>query len=249
MLLETLFAPGALTTLFQPVITLDAHESTFAVECLTRGPADTNFRRADVLFDYVRAKRAVERVDRLCVASAFAALPPLPEHVAIAINLHAATIASPEMSAFLDAATSLHSIAQNRVIVEILEHEPALDAYAFRESVRTLRRAGIRFAIDDFGNGHSNLRLAMEIAPELIKLDRNLIDGCSNDARRRSAIGLVRRFAEECGARVIAEGVESVEDVRTLRELGVPLAQGWYFAKPMTAAELLQSVQGETHVA
>jgi EAL domain-containing protein (putative c-di-GMP-specific phosphodiesterase class I) len=250
MLLEALFAPGALTTLFQPIVTLDAFDTTYAVECLTRGPADTNLHRADVLFDYVRAKHAVERVDRLCVATALASVPAaLPARVAVSLNLHAATIAGHDLAAFVLAAASLHGVDTNRIVIEIVEHEPALDQRAFREAVAALRAAGVRFAIDDFGNGHSNLRRAMEVAPELIKLDRRIIDGCSTDARRRSAIGLVCRFAEEYGASVIAEGVETADDVRALRDHGVPLAQGWYFAKPMTADQVLQTVQGETHVA
>lgn len=245
MLLETLFVPDALKTVYQPIVALDDAHGVFGVECLTRGPAGTNFERADVLFDYVRAKRASERVDRLCIATAFANLPVIPRHIAIALNVHAATIAAPDALAFLLDEAERNGIEANRIIIEVVEHTPALDARGFVENVLTMRAAGIRFALDDFGNGHSSLRLAMDVAPELIKLDRSFIDGCSVDARRRSAIAFVNHFAQDCGSMVIAEGIENAGDAAALRDLGVALAQGYYFAKPLAAADLPHACQGE----
>jgi EAL domain-containing protein (putative c-di-GMP-specific phosphodiesterase class I) len=245
MLLEQLFVPGALKTLYQPIVALDEASSVYGVECLTRGPAGTNLERADVLFDYVRAKRASARVDRLCIATAFANLPQIPQHIAISLNVHAATIAAPDAFAFLIDEAAHYGIEANRIIIEVVEHTPALDSHGFVESVHALRAAGIRFALDDFGNGHSSLRLAMDVAPELIKLDRSFIDGCSSDARRRSAIAFVNHFAVDCGSMVIAEGVETADDAKALRDLGVALAQGYYFAKPLAAALLPLACQGE----
>ncbi|HEX8618103.1 MAG TPA: EAL domain-containing protein [Thermoanaerobaculia bacterium] len=245
MLLETLFVPGAITTLYQPIVALADPQEIFAVECLTRGPAGTNLHRADVLFDYVRAKHAADRVDRLCIATAFASLPPIPHHIAVTLNVHAATIAAADAFAYLIEEGVRNGIAADRIIIELVEQAPALDTHGFVESVHALRAAGVRFALDDFGNGHSSLRLAMDVAPELIKLDRNFIDGCSRDARRRATIAFVRHFAAECGARVIAEGIESAEDARALLDLGIPLAQGYYFSKPLAAAALPHACQGE----
>ena len=101
-----------------------------------------------------------------------------------------------------------------------------------------LRAAGMRLAIDDVGAGFSSLRHILLTAPDVIKLDRSIVDGVSTDPVLRSLVRSLVDFAEGCDARVVAEGVETAADGDVLCSLGVDYGQGWHYGRPGPAADL-----------
>lgn len=228
-LLSTLLSPAALRTATQPIVALrDGLPHPVAYECLTRGPAGSNFENAQVLFDYVRLKRDEPRVDRACVATALQSVQ-FADDVAISINVHAATLArDPDFVTFL---LSMARIDPRRIIIEIVEHATAWLEPMLR-AVAALREAGVRIALDDIGNGQSNLRMILDLAPEIFKIDRYFIDGCHVDAKRLAIIRSMCDLARAFDATVVAEGVEDARDVPALVECGVSWFQGYLFGRP-----------------
>jgi EAL domain-containing protein (putative c-di-GMP-specific phosphodiesterase class I) len=93
-------------------------------------------------------------------------------------------------------------------------------------------RAGARLAIDDFGAGYSNLRRVAELEPAVIKLDRELIRGIHRSARLQLLVRWVVRLCQELGAKVVAEGIETLDELKAVRETGVDYAQGFLLARP-----------------
>jgi len=98
----------------------------------------------------------------------------------------------------------------------------------------------LRLAIDDAGAGYASLKHVVELQPDIIKIDRSLIDGCAADRARRSAIGAFVLLALDSGAMVIAEGVELPADLEAIRDLGVDAAQGYLLARPTADRRKLQ---------
>ena len=242
--LATLLSPGALSTRFQPIIEEhDGMRQVHAFECLTRGPAGTNFESADVLFDYARRKGAEAALDRVCCATALANAAALGTGL-LSINVHASTLGRD--FAFVDDLTELlaaFAMTPSRVIIEIIEHAPALNHRKFRDALETLRSRGFAIAIDDVGNGNSNLRMIVDSAPDYLKIDRSFITNVHTDARHAAVVDAVMALAARLGVRVVAEGVEDEPAHRFLVDVGVRLFQGYLYARPLPPSEAGEFLQ------
>jgi EAL domain-containing protein (putative c-di-GMP-specific phosphodiesterase class I) len=229
-----LMSPGALTFMAQPIMARDGNGwRTHALEILVRGPALSNFASADVLFEYVRRKRAECEIDRLCVKEAMAVAGGIPKDVAISLNVHASTLGRD--AGFVEHLLSCSSSAgvpYNRLIIELVEHAPPWDTVKFKGSVAALRLAGVRIALDDVGMGHSNFKMMLDCEPDYMKLDRYIVHRCAHDLRRQAVVESIALLAGRFNAAVIAEGVEETADIEAISRAGVDLIQGFYFSKP-----------------
>jgi EAL domain-containing protein (putative c-di-GMP-specific phosphodiesterase class I) len=96
----------------------------------------------------------------------------------------------------------------------------------------------MRLAIDDVGAGFSSLRHIVLTSPDVMKLDRSIVDGVSGDPVLTTLVRSLVAFGHDCGARVVAEGVETPEDAAALLALGVDYGQGWHFGRPGPAEAL-----------
>lgn len=242
-LVDQLLAPGALTVLYQPIVRLGSEGFRLhALECLTRGPADTNAARADVMFDYVRFKRMEPAVDRACVAAALAGASALPGQPHLSLNVHATTIGrDPGFPAFLAQTADVYGIDLARVTMEIVEHSHYADGPAFGHGLKSIRALGPRIALDDVGLGHSNYRRMLDAEPDYLKIDRYLVRGANYDLHRRAVVDSIAQLALRLGARAIAEGVETPDDLYSLTDSGIDLAQGHLLGHPMPADKILTS--------
>ncbi|PBJ84008.1 phosphodiesterase [Lysobacteraceae bacterium NML93-0399] len=125
-------------------------------------------------------------------------------------------------------------------VVEITERDIVEDCQQLAHAIGYLRAAGVRIALDDFGNGHSNFELWHELSPEFVKIDRFLVHDVADSAGRLNILKALVQVADGFGTELIAEGVERVEDLRVLRDLGIPLVQGYLLGRP--AAGISRSV-------
>lgn len=119
------------------------------------------------------------------------------------------------------------------IVVEITEHDRIDDYEALNAALKPLRDGGLRIAIDDAGSGYSSMRHILNIEPDIIKLDISLTRGIDREGKRRAMAAALIAFARQTGSRIVAEGVETADELTTLRELGVDAAQGFHLGKPM----------------
>ena len=119
------------------------------------------------------------------------------------------------------------------LVIELTDQTEVHDPAALRARVRQLRDQGALFAIDDAGSGYPSLQRVMMVRPELIKLDRAFVSNIDVDEAKTALVQMMGTLADRIGAKLVAEGVERVPELDRLRELGVPLAQGYLFARPM----------------
>ncbi|AVS85180.1 EAL domain-containing protein [Paracidovorax avenae] len=226
------------TMAFQPIVDLRHGGSVFAYEALVRGADGSS--AASVLarvndgnryaFDQACRVRAVELAARLGI------------DCRLSINFLPNAVYQPEscIQVTLQAARR-NGFPVERIIFEVAEHENAHDREHLNRILRAYRRQGLRTAIDDFGAGYAGLGLLADFQPDMLKIDMALVRGIGADPVRQAIVRGVVSMGESLGIAVIAEGVETEDELRPLRAMGVHLYQGYLFARP--ALEALPAVQ------
>ena len=239
--LSSIFLPGGLRVLFQPIFEADGEDiQIHALECLCRGPKGSAIERGDSLFRFVRALKQECAVDRHCILSALREAALLPRRVQMNLNVHAATIVQdPDLVKFITWSARAHAIETSRIVIEIIQHGPATDTPAFVRKLDELRGAGLRIALDDIGTGYSSLRSILEWRPDFFKIDRVLVAGAGEDRTRQAALRSIVALAKGFGARVIAEGVELGPEFAAVRDAGIHLVQGFLLAPPREGSSSL----------
>jgi len=225
-----------LSTVFQPIFDISSPAcEIWGLEALTRGPAGTHFERASVLFDYIRLKQEEVAADRCCITAAFAARQRLlPQSLPrLTLNVHAGTLERDRtFPAYVEKTASDYGIDTRDLVVEIIEQSTYFDSTHLIRALDDLRSLGVRISIDDLGLGQSNFKMILAVRPDYLKLDRYFIHGCADDRRRRALIESVQHIGVSLDCAVIAEGVERLEDLLTLRAMNISLIQGFLLAVP-----------------
>jgi EAL domain-containing protein (putative c-di-GMP-specific phosphodiesterase class I) len=241
-ILETILDPQALSVCFQPIFRIDGGtKDVDSVEALIRGPRDTKFARADILFDYVRRKKAEAAVDQSCFTAICAAATALPSDMRININVHASTLGhSAGFVDFFRRQVQKQSLALERFTLEIVEHAPTCHIPELTNNIAELRGSGVRIALDDVGLGQSNYRMMLDCNPEYFKLDAYFVRGLSTDSKRRAVVESLVTLAQALDSSVVAEGPTS-EDLAALSDLDVDLVQANVLCPAMPLGELLNT--------
>jgi EAL domain-containing protein (putative c-di-GMP-specific phosphodiesterase class I)/GGDEF domain-containing protein len=131
----------------------------------------------------------------------------------------------------VDIMTSV-GLSPSTVILELTEGERVVDSVTLARSLRRLREHGVALALDDFGSGHSNLQLWMELRPRLVKLDRVFVNGLASSGDKFEIARVLKRLAESFGTELVAEGIEQESDLAVARDMGIELAQGFMLGMP-----------------
>jgi diguanylate cyclase (GGDEF)-like protein len=159
--------------------------------------------------------------------------------VVTGVNVHAAHLSTGTLVADVLAALTQAGIAPERLVVELTETSVAEDAESAAAQLAELRRHGVEVSIDDFGSGFSSLGQLVNLPTGIIKIDRSLV--AFPEGRRGhagAAIAAIVALGDSCGARSLAEGVETAEQLALATELGCTFAQGYHLARPMPAEQL-----------
>lgn len=150
-------------------------------------------------------------------------------------DLYLSINVSPEYILNGSVAALLHDVPYERIVIEVTEHSIVLDYPDFSKACNDLRSHGIRLAIDDVGAGYSSFRHILELDPDIIKLDLSITRNIDSDNKRYAFATSVCAFAKAIACEVIAEGVETLEELHVLKDLGIDKAQGYFIGKPMEA--------------
>lgn len=230
-LLSRAFLPGELYPVYQPVVQLEnlkvvAHEGLMRL----RGPACSPVE----LLDLARAQGRLGELESLAVRVVAQGYDYISPDVHLLVNLSSKAILQHAVRPD-DILRSLASsgVDLGRFVIELTERDIAEDAGRLAEAVGYLRAAGIRVALDDFGNGHSNFEMWHEVCPELVKIDRYLIDGIATSAGKLAIVKALIAVAQATGADLIAEGIEREADLVVVRDLGILYGQGYLLGRPV----------------
>ena len=114
------------------------------------------------------------------------------------------------------------------------------DVDYFEKTLTALKELGVHLSIDDFGTGYSSLSYLKRFPVDSVKIDRSFVDGLGTDRHNTALVTAILALADALGLSVTAEGIETYEQLRLLKQLGCGRAQGFYLAKPMPAASVTQ---------
>lgn len=185
----------------------------------TSAPTDTWFNRAvEIGLD--------EEFELRAVRTSLELLPGLPDGTYLAINISPGLVSSPRL---LEA---LKAVDGTRVVLELTEHTPLLHGDVVEQLI-PLREQGVQIAVDDAGSGYSGLQRLLRVQPDIIKIDKSIVQGVADDSARQAMIRALREFGRATEARLVAEGIEDVVDRDALRVLGVRYGQGHALGHPL----------------
>ena len=156
----------------------------------------------------------------------------------LAVNL------SPEALLSAEVDDELADVDLAGVCLEITEHARILEYGPVRARIAALRAAGATIAVDDLGTGYSGFRHLVELEIDVLKLDRVVVEGIVGDRLRRGVASSIAAFADEVGALVVAEGIESADEAEAVQELGVRCGQGFLLGPPQLLDEAHPGISG-----
>jgi EAL domain-containing protein (putative c-di-GMP-specific phosphodiesterase class I) len=155
-----------------------------------------------------------------------------------AINLSARQFTSPRLIDDLHEALALHGLEPDMLAVEITEGQLMADPVAAQQTLQRLRAMGVAVAIDDFGTGYSSLAYLKRFTADILKLDRSFVGGLPQGTQDLAIAEAVLALARRLGMAVVAEGVETAEQLRALERLGCDMVQGYHVGRPVPPQQL-----------
>ncbi|MBI4997715.1 MAG: GGDEF domain-containing protein [Rhodocyclales bacterium] len=229
---RTILDERRLDAVFQPILDFRARRY-FGFEGLVRGPADTPLRTPAVLFGLARTAGLSIEFESLCREIILTEFARRKLSGLLFLNASISALADPKFingktAALLD---ELHLRPQD-IVIELTENQHVADFHALREVLDVYRGKGYRIAVDDLGEGFSNLRIWSEVRPDFIKIDRHFISGIADDNLKFQLVRAMHEIAESNRVHLIAEGIETEAEFATVRDLGICYGQGYLIARP-----------------
>lgn len=221
-----------LKPVYQPIVDL-RDGSVLGFEGLIRPGASSSFSNPGQLFAAAATAGRTSELDLVCFEVVAAGAANIDPTQVVTINLSPQTLELEDFTAgWLLEILARYEISPGRVIVELTEREAITDLDRLRRNVASLQRAGVRLAADDVGAGNAGLRLLSQVRFDIMKIDLSLVqDGAQHDSSRAVVRSLMDLAARQ-GAVAIAEGLETAEQLRSLRELGITTGQGYLLGRP-----------------
>lgn len=223
---------GTVYSVYEPIV--DAHALTvFGYEALVRGPVGTRLASPLELFEVAAEEGLLFELDCLCRAAALAGAVGFPQGAKLFLNIRPSSFHDPSFQPdALIRTLERCALGPGDVVFEISEQESIDNYEIFREARDAYGKLGFQFALDDTGAGYASLEAVAELAPEFIKVDRAFVRGIDEDPVRQTILRALQTLASDLGARIVGEGLDTLEELRTLGSLGIPFGQGWLFGKP-----------------
>ena len=226
-----------LTAVFQPIVDVVNH-SIVGFEALIRGPVGSDLARPDQLFAAATDGGLLAVLEYACRETACIAFTQMQLPGKLFLNM---TPLSFTDSQYRDGVTMAIlrklKLDPERVVFELTEKQPLDEHELLRGACEHFRRQGFAVAIDDLGAGYAGLRIWSELNPDYVKIDRHFVSGIDCNAVKREFVRSMIEIAHRIGNKVIAEGIETEGEFKTLVALGIEYMQGYYIARPMHEPE------------
>jgi EAL domain-containing protein (putative c-di-GMP-specific phosphodiesterase class I) len=220
---------------YQPIFNLHSNQ-IIGYESLSRFNT-IPYESPDIWFAQASQVNLGEELEMLAIKSAIKGIDEFNLDTYIAINTSPAYVLNGAV------ARALQGVNLERIILEITEHAPIENYPDFRKALEPLRKQGLRIAIDDAGSGYSSFQHVLELEADIIKLDITLTQNINSNHRKYLLATALCAFSKSINCSIIAEGVETVKELNTLRELGVDSVQGYLLGRPMSIKDAVSYVK------
>jgi EAL domain-containing protein (putative c-di-GMP-specific phosphodiesterase class I) len=227
---------GHAITIFQQPIHSLASGDPVGVECLARFPNNRQRGPHTWFEDAERAGLGVE-LEIAAVRNALETLAHVPAGKYATVNVSPATVLSGQLEQVLAEAET------DKLVLEVTEHQRVADFAVLAERLSHLQKT-VRIAIDDVGTGYSGLRHIADLKPDMLKMDMALTRDIHKDPARRALTGALVQLSRDIGCKLVAGGIETVEECAAMAALGVDFGQGYYFARPLPVVAAVRHLMG-----
>jgi EAL domain-containing protein (putative c-di-GMP-specific phosphodiesterase class I) len=219
-------------TAYQPIMRMK-EATVMGFEALSRGPRGSGLETAHALFEAAAKHNLRVELDRLCRRRALLSSGRIPSNARIFINTLPATIQDPQFRGkqlidFLEKA----QVAPQRIVIEITEKDVIENYGIFRETMAYFTDLGMSFAVDDVGSGYSGLEAIAKLKPAFLKIDIGLIRDVHSSTVNQTMVKALLTLGRGIGATVIAEGIQTEDEVQALKAMGIDYGQGHFLARP-----------------
>jgi len=230
--LEKILRTKDVKAVFQPIISLLDGE-VFGYEALSRGPQGSLLEQPNALFPAAERFNKVWELEFLCRSKAFARAYGLPKDKMLFVNVDPKIINDSRFQKGVTLDMLAHyKIDASNIIFEITEKNSIEDYRGFRKVLDHYTSQGYKIAIDDAGSGYSGLKSLAEIRPQFIKIDMDLVRNIDKDALKQGLIKALYEFSVVANMKMIAEGIETIDELHTLINIGIPYGQGYLLQRP-----------------
>jgi diguanylate cyclase (GGDEF)-like protein len=223
-----------LTPLFQPLVTLTDGQ-IWGYEALIRGPSDSALHSPLLLFKTAQAFDLLEPLELLCRQLSINAFAAARVDGLLFLNVNPLLLlTSDHPSGLTKSYIQQAGLQPDRIVIELSEQFQVEDTELFINAVKHYREFGFKIAIDDLGSGFSGLKLWSELQPDIVKIDRYFIDQLHRDPIKKAFVKNIIEIAKNTGSSIVAEGIETSEELITCKELGADMGQGYLLGRPET---------------
>lgn len=231
-LLGDIIREQRLFPVFQPIVDLRSGE-LLGHEALIRGPANTPLHAPYHLFNAAIRHQLLHRLELLCRRRSLECFAALGLPGKLFLNVSASLLSTPEhQHGFTADLLEELGLPQERLVIELSEQHPFDHHGLTRAAVEHYRQMGFHIAIDDLGSGYSGLKLWSELHPDYVKIDMHFIRNIDHDSVKREFVRSICNIGKSLRCRIIAEGIETMEELHTLQEMGVRYGQGFLLGRP-----------------
>jgi diguanylate cyclase (GGDEF)-like protein len=230
--LRRIMSEGLLYPVFQPILDFRVR-AILGYESLIRGPVDSSLHRPDQLFSAAARNELTMDLEHACREASLRAFAAQRLPGRLFLNVTPSCLLDDRlMNGHTRDLLNELGITPNRIVIELTENQQITDMPGILDALLHYRGRGFQFAIDDLGEGFSNLRMWSELRPEFVKIDKHFVNGIADDRIKFHFARAMQDLAEICNALLIGEGVERSEDFVCLRDMGIACGQGYFIARP-----------------
>lgn len=230
--LQDIILEEDIRTVFQPIVDLRSNE-VHGLEALARGPSRTRLESPLALFNLAMKTDLLFELDQVCRRKSVQHAAKLESPCKLFINTLPFSIRDPQFQGkFLLDLLEESELVPERIVLEITETLAIDDYTAYLEEMRYFSDMGFLTGIDDLGTGYSGLERVVELRPDYLKLDMHMVRDIDTSAVKQDIMRAFCAMAQNIGAAVVAEGVETKQELDTVRDVGVDYVQGFYLASP-----------------
>ncbi|MDD2375372.1 MAG: EAL domain-containing protein, partial [Eubacteriales bacterium] len=220
------------TTVFQPIISL-RDGSIFAYEALSRGPMGSALHTPDKLFAAAEKQEKTWELEQLCRTTAIETISKLKQDALLFLNVNPQIMHDRKFrQGFTREYLRTYDINPENIVFEITEKGTVDSVQDFIKTVDHYKNQNYRIAVDDAGAGYSGLNMISDVHPHFLKLDMNLIRNIHQDTTRQALLKSLSEFASLTNTYLIAEGIETKEELLKLIDIGIHYGQGFYLQRP-----------------
>lgn len=230
--LESIIKNKNISTVYQPIVSL-LDGTIIGYEALSRGPKNSPMQAPDKLFKAAQVHNKTWELEQLCRIKAIERAANLEKNKHLFINVDPYIFKDEKFKkGFTKEFLAEHNMSPDCIIFEITEKTCIEDYKSFKQALNNYVDQGYKIAIDDTGSGYSGLKMLNETKPHYIKIDMDLIRNVNEDFFKQSLLECFVKLSEATNMKLIAEGIETEEELKTLINLGVYAGQGFFIGRP-----------------